>query len=271
MLKEKIEERKIIPIAAMISAGKSKLLNVLFNIDFLKYKAGIGAKFVNILRYNPEIMKPIFYHLKAVKENGKYVFYKDPNSKVKEGEEEIIEENKNINSLYADSPMINYEDIFYMTEVNEIQFIKDKQFLLKHDFCDIPGLSEYQTPSEEKKEKEEEKGKKEEKEEEKEDDIFYNVDVNEKTYLTEIFSILRDYIDGAIIILSVENYYFEENYEIIAKLHKAIGKEIRNCLIVLNKIDLSDNPQKDIDKCKGMFLQKFPKCKTFNLNLFIYK
>ena len=129
MLKEKIEERKIIPIAAMISAGKSKILNVLFNIDFLECKAGIGTKFVNILRYNPEIKKPIFYHLKAVKENGKYVFYKDPNSEVKEGEEEILEENKKLNNIFADSPVIKYEDIFYMTEVNEVQFIKDKKFL----------------------------------------------------------------------------------------------------------------------------------------------
>ena len=80
----------------------------------------------------------------------------------------------------------------------------------------------------------------EKKEEEKEDDIFDNVDVNEKTYLTEIFSILREYIDGAIIVLSIQNFYFEENYVIIAKLRKVIGKEIRNCLIVLNKIDLSD-------------------------------
>jgi hypothetical protein len=35
----------------------------------------------------------------------------------------------------------------------------------------------------------------------------------------------------------------------------------------LNKIDLSSDPKKDIDKCKGLFMQKFPKCKTFNLNL----
>ena len=34
----------------------------------------------------------------------------------------------------------------------------------------------------------------EKKEEVEEDDIYYNVDVNEKTYLTEIFSILREYI-----------------------------------------------------------------------------
>jgi len=321
MSKVKIEERKIIPIAAMISAGKSKLLNVLFNIDFLECKAGIGTKFVNILRYNPNIQKPIFYHLIVEKENGKYVFYKDPNSEVKEGEKEIIEENKNINNILAASLTFKYEDIFYMTEVNQVQFIGDKNFLLSHDFCDIPGLSEYQgTPenkiqNEDKKEESKEKSKKdddnidekfakgmkqfgivykpkkpinlhtkvkkrinkeeileakneEKKEDLEEDDIFYSVDVeNEKTYLTEIFSILREYIDGAIIVLSVENYYYDENFVIITKLRKVIKKEINNFLIVLNKIDLSDNPKNDIDKCKGMFMQKFPKCKTFNINL----
>ena len=324
MSKIKIEERKIIPIAAMISAGKSKLLNVLFNIDFLECKAGIGTKFVNILRYNPNIQKPIFYHLIVEKENGKYVFYKDPNSEVKEGEKEIIEENKNINNILAASLTFKYEDIFYMTEVNQVQFIGDKNFLLSHDFCDIPGLSEYQgtpeniiqneekkeTPKEESKEKSKiddnideklangmkqfgivykpkkpinlhskikkkinkdeilEEKNEEKKEDLEEDDIFYSVDVEkEKTYLTEIFSILREYIDGAIIVLSVENYYYDENFVIITKLRKVIKKEINNFLIVLNKIDLSDNPKNDIDKCKGMFMQKFAKCKTFNLNL----
>ena len=31
-----------------------------------------------------------------------------------------------------------------MTEINESPFIKDEEYLLSHDFCDIPGLSEYQ-------------------------------------------------------------------------------------------------------------------------------
>jgi len=52
---ERIEQRKITPVAAMISAGKSKLLNVLFNINYLECRAGIGTKFVNLLRYNPDI------------------------------------------------------------------------------------------------------------------------------------------------------------------------------------------------------------------------
>ena len=31
-----------------------------------------------------------------------------------------------------------------MTEINSIGFIKDKNYMLKHDLCNIPGLSEYQ-------------------------------------------------------------------------------------------------------------------------------
>ena len=49
--REKIDQRKIVPVAAMVSAGKSKLLNVLYNINYLECKTGIGTKFVNILRY----------------------------------------------------------------------------------------------------------------------------------------------------------------------------------------------------------------------------
>lgn len=42
---KEIEVRKIVPIAEKISAGKSKLLNVILNIYFLEIKAGIGTKF----------------------------------------------------------------------------------------------------------------------------------------------------------------------------------------------------------------------------------
>ena len=79
---DKIEMRNIVPIAAMISAGKSKLLNVILNVNFLESKSGIGTKFVNILRYNPKISQPQFYHLKLKAEKGKYVFYKDNEYKI---------------------------------------------------------------------------------------------------------------------------------------------------------------------------------------------
>ena len=303
-----IEIRKIVPIAAMVSAGKSKILNILLNVEFLECKAGIGTKFVNILRYNPNIEKPIFYHLLCKeKEDGEYVFYKDPASEPIIGEEDIIEENKNINNILSAKLDMNYEEIFYMTELNDVGFIKDKEYLLTHDLCDIPGLSEYQNnenntneendlPKENNNQKKEddtfedllEKGKqfglvcKPKKPieteqnnnqaannyKEEQDDLYYKIDVkNEKTYATEVFKRIKNYIDGAIIVLSIENFYFIENFEIIIKLYKIINKEFHNFLIILNKIDLSTDLKHDIEKCKGLFLKYFPKCKTFNFNL----
>ena len=323
--KEKIEPRKIVPVAARISAGKSKLLNVLYNINFLECKAGIGTKFVNLLRYNPNIEDPIFYHLKIVKEGEKYIFYKDFTKEIYKGEESIIEANKIINNELYNKHDLNYEDIFYMTEVNTTPFIKDKEYLLSHDLCDIPGLSEYQEPIKENdnKQKEEKKDNKEKevgladsmeifkkhgeelgfdfdigkdilkpklivgqndeqnnnkeknnKSENKdgkrdEDDIYYRAydDENINTYLTEIFKIIKNYIEGGIIIMSIENYYFEENFELIAKLYRVIQKDISKFLVVLNKMDLSKNPKEDIEKFKGLIIKHFPKCKTFNINL----
>ena len=192
-----------------------------------------------------------------------------------------------------------------MTEVNEIPFIKDKDYFLTHDLCDIPGLSEYQDNNNDEQNKEnknesenynlikDENNKeqeiiegakkiglivkpkegdevKDEKKDEKnfEDEINSSVNIeNEHTYLTEIFKIIKNKIDGAIIILSVENYQKNENYVIIAKLQMILQREISNFLIILNKMDLSLNPKNDIEKCKGLLIQHFQNFKAFNLNL----
>ena len=294
---ERIEMRKIVPVAAMVSAGKSKFLNTIYNINYLECKAGIGTKFINILRYNPKIKEPHFFHLKIKKEGEKYLFYKDILYQEVVGEKEIIEENKNINNILSSEKIIKYENIFYMTEINESPFIKDEEYLLKHDLCDIPGLSEYQEGTPEpieinkndigeeapkpigeeeqinviRKELDLIKPSKEEKIKEvdikEEDEIYYMTEIEKNTYISEIFKIIKNYIDGIIIILSVENYYFEANFELIVRLHKVIEKSIRNCLIILNKIDKSQNPEADIRKCKSLFLKYFPSCKTFNINL----
>ena len=296
---EKIKMRKMVPVAAMVSAGKSRLLNTLYNINYLECKAGIGTKFINILRYNPKIKEPHFFHLNVKKQGEKYEFYKDNLYPEVIGEAKIIEENKNINSILASEKNVKYENIFYMTEIDESPFIKDKEYLLSHDFCDIPGLSEYQEPTpdpiEEPKDigeaapqpvgeegkiniireklgllgDEKEEGKIKNVEIKEEDEIFYmgTTDVEKNTYISEIFKIIKNYIDGLIIILSVENYYFESNFELITKLHKVTGKPIKNCLVILNKIDKTENPDDVIKKCKSLFLKYFPSCKTFNINL----
>ena len=293
---EKIEMRNIVPIAAMISAGKSKLLNVILNINILESKSGIGTKFVNILRYNPNIEYPRFYHLKLKTEKGKYVFYRDKNYNIIQGENNIIEENIKINKELYEKKKIDYDDIFYITEINSLGFLKDSNYMLTHDLCDIPGLSEYQAQDNDSNQKKEEiKNQKEDDlekllkkgeefgmvyrkkppenketkkiETKEEDDIFYDMKIDEEsTYITEIYKRIKDHIDGAIIVLSIENYNFIQNIEIIAKLHKIIEKKIKNFLIILNKIDLSTNPKLDIESCKGILFNAFPKCKTFNLN-----
>ena len=317
-----IEIKKLVPVAAKISAGKSNLLNVLLNIKFLECKAGIATKFINILRYNPNIEKPIFYHLKINKneKEDKYYFYKDLSREIYEGEEKIIEANKKINKKYENEKNINYEDLFYMTEINSEPFIKDKEYLAEHDLCDIPGLSEYQENqnNEKKIEKKaepqkeniieikdnellkieleakkiglyteerkreikkldeniinEKPRKKVEKKEDfkKEDNMYFELLKNankNKTYLTEIFKIIKNYIDGAIIILSQDNFRSKDNYEIIAQLHHVIQKQITNFLVILNKMDLSRNPESDIEECKALFAHYFPEFKTFNITL----
>ena len=324
---EKIEIKKLVPVAAKISTGKSKLLNTLLNIKFLECKAGIATKFINILKYNTKIKKPLFYHLKVIQQGDKFEFYKDLSEEVYEGEEKIIEINKAINKKYsAENCIFDYKDLFYMTEINSEPFIQDKEYLKDHYLCDIPGLSEYQEnqespndePKIEKKEDKKEDKKENEmenkdkeflklKEEAKElglnpeerkkeikifnennvhempkkkekkkkkvvlhDDICTELQKNEcrnKTYLTEIFKIIKDYIDGAIIILSVDNYKSIDNYQIIAQLHDILKKQFTNFLIILNKMDLSKNPETDIKQCKSMFAKYFPKYLTFNINL----
>ena len=212
-----IEERKIVPVVARISAGKSKLLNVIYNINFLECKAGISTKFINLLRYNPNIHKPRFFHLNIKKKGDKYQFYQDANYKIVEGEKNIIAENKIINERYRKGQHFNYEDIFYMTEINNSPFIKDEEYLLTHDLCDIPGLSEAQTNIEneiktdnEESKIDDDKKKKIEisndliaSKDKKEDDIFYHLNNEKNTYLSEIFNIIKDYIDGGIIILEI--------------------------------------------------------------------
>ena len=143
---------------AMISAGKSKFLNLISNINYLECKPGIGTKFVNFIRYNPKINEPHFYHLKIIKQINKYSFEKDLSYEEIIGKEKIIKANKDLNDQLKEKE-VDYEDIFYMTEINETPIIKDEDYLLTHDLCDLPGLSEYQNQQSEKNESNQKKNK----------------------------------------------------------------------------------------------------------------
>ena len=158
----------------MINAEKSHLLNVLHNINFLKCKGGKGT----ILRHNPKIKEPRFFHLLLKKVGERYIFYKDNSENEVIGKQNIIEANKKINEKFAQENHVDYEKIFYMTEINESPFITNKEYLLNYDLCDIPGLSEYQeveNPDENLKE-----DNLHEQDKTTEDEIYYNVELEKK-------------------------------------------------------------------------------------------
>ena len=276
-----IEERKLIPVIGKVSSGKTKLLKVLLDADYLESKSGICTKFVNIIRYNPNINEPIFYHLKIEEnEKGESIFYKDLSIDEVKGVENIksknIELNKELSSPYL---IKNCKEIFYMTEIRDIPNIEDKEYFKTHDIVDIPGLSEYNNQNEENennsinnKDKNncsfsifnQENEINEEKEIKNKQNE--NIDNNEKySYLFSIFNIIKNKMDGGIIILSIENYYLIENYEIIKSLHSVINKPIKNFLLILNKMDLSIDFENDISKCRGKFLEYFEDNNILNL------
>ena len=151
-----------------------------------------------------------------------------------------------------------------MTEINDSPFLKDKEYLLTHDLCDIPGFSNFDSVNSEIKiinQMIENKTV-------EEDDIYYEINNVKNTH--PIFGRIKNYIEEAIIIFNVESYLSRSNHELIAKFHGVIGKEISNGLLLLNKMDLSTNPQEDIERFKGAIMKYFPKCKTFNLTLNIF-
>ena len=242
----------------MISTGKTSLLKVLFDIDFLESSPGIGTKFVNIIKYNPNVGKfPKFYHLKIKNLGfGNYDFYKENNTEII-GKEKIKKRNKELNEKLKNKD-IPYEDLFYMVEIGESIFIEDKEYLNNYDFVDIPGLNEYKESI--KFPNQTYLKKYSSIEEEMKD---YNPE-NELNYLTEIFKIIKNKVNNGIIFFNIDNYYHTENYRIIGKLRKIINKPIENYLILLNKIDKSENIHYDLNNLRGKIMEYFPSAKDFN-------
>ncbi len=295
---EKIEIKNLCPMIAMISAGKTSILKVIFDVDFLEATAGIGTKFVNIIRYNPSVGKnPLFYHLTVQKtENGDYDFYKDPNFPVISGSENIKKKNEELNDEYKNKSDVPYEDLFYMIEIGEANFIEDKEYLKNYDLVDIPGVNEYNPEENENKKPTNENNQdsnapppflkytieeiednninNNNEDKNKNKNIIYesieeeldNEDEKEqkKNYLTQIFTILKNKMNNGIIVLSIDNFQHVENYRIIGRLQKVINKPIENFLILLNKIDKSENRKRDLNTLNNKIMKYFPSCERFN-------
>ena len=293
-----IEIKNLCPMIAMISAGKTSLLKVLFDIDYLESSPGIGTKFVTIIRYNPEVgSNPKFYHLLLKKKNDdSYIYLKDIRTEVVEGRENIKKKVIELNDELKNKE-VPYCEIFYFLEIGTSNFIEDKEYLKNYDLVDIPGVSEYKTqekiilPTPTNNGKEYSIIKKNTTDNNTEDlgapdfpffipsqtpissnkkDITiedemktYNPE-KEKNYLTEIFKIIKYKMSNGIIVFNIENYQLIENYRIIGKLQKVINKPIENFLILLNKIDKSENRNYDINTLGCKIVEYFPNGNIFN-------
>ena len=267
-IQNEIKLNSICPVIGMISSGKSSILNALLNMDLLETSPEVTTKIVTIIRYNKEVKdNPKFYKLLLAKqENNTYKFFKEDDTEIC-GTDKIKQKSKNINKeLHQKEP--KYEDIFYMLEIGQANFI-DEKFLKKYDFADIPGVSEnfQQKVGQEKKIEA--------------SDYFVNSNdapsalqidkilsaeeelenyhyENEINYLTQIFKIIKNHMKTGIFIFSIDKYQHAENYQIAGKLKFILDKPIENFLILLNKMDLSGNIEEDIKLFKGKILQEFP-------------
>ena len=98
---------------AIISAGKTSILRVIYDIDFLQVSAGISTKFVTIIRYNQSIgNNPKFYHLKLQRSAIGYDFYKEPNTEIL-GKENIKKANEKINEELKKTKYFLFRFVLY--------------------------------------------------------------------------------------------------------------------------------------------------------------
>ena len=279
---QKIEERRGIIVIGMISSGKSTFLNSLLGITYLETKDDVTTKFVTIIRYNENLKKPKFYHLKVIKENNNieqkqknenlinienntdkenlYYFIKDGEESI--GEKNIIKKIEEINKAEKGNQEPKYENLFYMLETN-ITNIENKEFLKEHDFYDIPWLNEY-IVSDKKEVKEEKK-----EEEKNKNSNQRNEDIEETEedmrYIKGIFQYLKKKIERKIIIFSSETYYKPQNIQIIKEIKKELNTPIYGNLVILNKIDICDDREKTIANCKQFFVNY---CESDIFNIF---
>ena len=256
---QKIKMKKIVPLVGFQNSGKTSFLNIIYNLNYKMSEDSISTKFINIYRYNPEINEPKFFHLIVKSKGETYIFEKDEQYQEISGVENIKNEIKRINEYLTNKEQkIEYKNNFYMTEINEIAFGENndnKMFFLEYDLCDTPGMSLNQINNEENTNFYDE-----------EDETKYQT--KENSFINEIFEIIKNDIENFIIMLDRNNCNRGTIKEIIAHLRKVNNKkEIANCLILLNKIDESNNTDEVINNCNIAFCKCFPKYKAFNINL----
>lgn len=285
---ELVEERKGMVVIGIISSGKSTFLNSIFGFNYLQANNNITTKFICVIRYNPNIEEPIFYHLKLIpkeKKPDEYKYMRIKNEPKIIGKKNIKEKIISINKELHDSCEPKYEDLFWMLETNKI-LIENKFFMENTDFYDIPGLNEYLKTDKHNNENEEKSlidneappaGKiiDDNINETDKKDINTNTKIpkekkdNNYKYIQSIFKFLKTKIKNFIFIISTESCYKPENLGIIENIRKNIDFDLEGGLFVLTKIDKSENKEKKIFECKQYFINNIPS-DIFNLHFNVF-
>lgn len=210
-----------IPIIGILSSGKSTFINGLFlNNTLLEIDMDHTIKFICIIRHQIELAK------------GKFRFTKvkiDSNSLIKDGI--IIEDENEIKNkiIEINKKKIDSEEIlnaFYLLELN-IQLIDDDKIandeLLKNiDFMDIPGLDFFESQK--------------------------NSNEIEQNKIVNIFKNFKDKLNYFIIIFDCLRLQHDQVFIILEKLKNEFNIEMKNNLIVINKINLMVEKSIDIIK-----------------------
>ena len=174
---EKIEKRLLIPTIGNVSVGKSYFLNSLFGIDFCQVRSQITTKFVLFIRHIDNLNEPKLYQLFPVETKSNSYDFKKGNIIL--GEKQIRDKIIEINNLCIDDTV----PLFYMLEI-EIKSIRNKEFLNKFDFMDIPGLNE-----------------------------------SGSDYINLYFKYIKNLIKYCLIIFSTENYHSKDSIEVITVVY----------------------------------------------------
>ena len=247
---EEIKLTNVVPLIALQNSEKINFINILY---YIKNNINIeltANKFINILRYNPKIKEPKFFHLEVKFKNNEFLFYKDAKYKEIAGLQNIINENKRINKNLEQEKSMKYKDHFYMTEINSISFIKQEKYFREHYLCDFPLLSKNEIINEINTE---DKNETENNIQNKDNNIFNR----------EILEIMKNNIEHFIIILDTNNYKDEINYKIISQLKDIINKPIINSLILFDISSMSKNVSEEYTNFCNYLVQHFPDFKVY--------
>ena len=200
---EIIEKRLLMPIIGNDLVDKSYFLNSLFGLDFCQVKRQKNANFILFIRHVDNLNEPKLYQLFPVEtKNNTYDFKKE---NIILEQKQIMDKIIEINNFSID----NKEPLFYMLEI-EIKSIKNKEFLNKFDFVDIPGLNESGSDN-----------------------------------INLYFKYIKNMIKYCLIIFNAENYDSKESREVINIIKKSIYVPIENFLFILNRIDKVNGKAED--------------------------